>query len=334
VGVSAQLNGVDNLIANNPERYSDLEHPGDSFSYDMFAQIGQAIRSPSDVAPLGALQAEQLIAAGESQSAQRMMTYVNILGDRYEMFDGFFIHSRLGSSAALSQLPEAAITMPEVVLVRDDLSKPVLMLQTETDLIVLNSYFDRQEDSPTFRLWEVAGTAHADLYTGQTGFFDTGDDPNVTAVTEQNSIGFGAITCEKPVNAGPHHFVVKAAIAALNTWITDGEEPPTAERLAISDNPLRLALDDNGNVIGGVRTPYVDVPTAILSGEGQAGEGFCRLFGTTQLFDANLLNSLYADNDSYINEVVSSTDDAVSKGFIIEEDGELIKRYVTDNNIF
>ncbi len=57
VGVSAQLVGVSgsggplglnlSLKAVNPVRYAPLEHPGDSFSYDMFSQVAQAIRQPS-----------------------------------------------------------------------------------------------------------------------------------------------------------------------------------------------------------------------------------------------------------------------------------------------
>ena len=43
VGVSAQQVGVDALKAADPSRYGSLSHPGDSYSYDIFSQAGQAV---------------------------------------------------------------------------------------------------------------------------------------------------------------------------------------------------------------------------------------------------------------------------------------------------
>src|SRR5207244_1900706 len=90
VGVSAQYVGVEggpgivNVVSLplkkvNPARYGSLVHPGDSFSYDMFSQVGQAIRSPSGLNPLGDLRPKRIIAMGESQSAFRMVTYINAI---------------------------------------------------------------------------------------------------------------------------------------------------------------------------------------------------------------------------------------------------------------
>ena len=44
VGVSAQQVGVDVAKTTDPAAYSSLSHPGDSFSYDIFSQAGQAVR--------------------------------------------------------------------------------------------------------------------------------------------------------------------------------------------------------------------------------------------------------------------------------------------------
>jgi alpha/beta hydrolase family protein len=43
----------------------------------MFSQASQAIRRPVGVNPLGDLQIESVIATGDSQSAFRMVTYIN-----------------------------------------------------------------------------------------------------------------------------------------------------------------------------------------------------------------------------------------------------------------
>ena len=94
------------------------------------------------------------------------------------VYDGFLIHSRGGGGAPLSQEPEPEIDdAAHVVRIRTDLDVPVLTFQTETDLIILGYLPDRQPDGPRFRLWEVAGTAHADTYTLVVGFTDVGRRP-------------------------------------------------------------------------------------------------------------------------------------------------------------
>src|SRR3546814_5822557 len=86
------------------------------------------------------------------------------------------------------------------------------------------------------------------------------------------------------MNAAPqHHYVMQAALRALDRWVRTGEAPPIAERLQVSDSGA-LVLDAHGNARGGVRSPWVDVPTAQLSGLGQDGPGLLRLFGSTQPF--------------------------------------------------
>ena len=48
---------------------------------------------------------------------------------------------------------------------RTDQTAPIMDIQTETDVAsILNSYAARQPDTEHFRLWEVAGTAHADVH--------------------------------------------------------------------------------------------------------------------------------------------------------------------------
>ena len=116
----------------------------------------------------------------------------------------------------------------------------------------------------------------------------------------------------------------------------------------MSGEPPAFDLDENGNVIGGIRTAYVDVPIAKLSGEGQPpleldpdnpdldieNVDFCFLSGTTELFDAATLGSLYASNASYVEAVNNATDDAVEKGFLRPADGQLIKDYAASSDIF
>ncbi len=332
VGVSAQLVGVEGgegiipglpatgLKTADPERYGSLSHPGDSFSYDMYSQVGAALRQSGDIDPLGGLTPERIIAAGESQSAFRMVSYINAVHRITGIYDGFLVHSRGGGATPLSQEPEPDINAPGSVIVREDVDVPVFLFQAETDLLLLNSLADRQPDTDRIRTWEVAGTAHADTYTVVNGGTDKGDDPSIANVVEDLGLG-----CDKPINSGPHHFVLKAAIHALNEWVARGTLPPTAPLLDVQGTPPAFVLDQHGNVTGGVRSPHVDAPVATHSGLGQEGNLLCSLFGTTIPFDATKLSMLYPTHQAYVDAVTASADTAVAGGFLRPADSDLIK---------
>lgn len=333
VGVSAQRVGIEgsetpvaplHLKAANPERYESLEHPGDSFSYDIYSQAAQALREPGNMDLLEGLAIERLIAMGESQSAGRLVTYINAVHPLYNTFDGYLVHSRGDGAPALAQSPLEPIPAPESVLIREDLNVPVFNFQTETDVFLLGSITERQPDTDRFRLWEVAGTAHGDYYSFIIGREDTGEDPRFLLVEEADGIP-GFLSCDRPVNAGPMAWTLSAALRALITWVSDGTPPPTADLLAVNDAGDAFVKDDLGNVTGGVRTPWVEAPVAILSGEGQEGDRLCFLFGTTVLFDAAQMASLYVDQAGYEAAVSEALDEAITGGFLLEEDADRIR---------
>ena len=67
----------------------------------------------------------------------------------------------------------------------------MLELQSETDVLVMGSVNARQPDHDRFRLWEVAGSSHAETYllvasrthTDDTTIEELGDDSTAAAVT-------------------------------------------------------------------------------------------------------------------------------------------------------
>ena len=114
VAVSAQAFGVSGgkallgsiagstgVVGAEPARYGSLHHPGDQYAPDIFAQIGNALRSPNEPA-LGGLKPKHVVATGESQSAFYLTTFADAVQPRTNTFDGIFIHSRGGSGASLS----------------------------------------------------------------------------------------------------------------------------------------------------------------------------------------------------------------------------------------
>jgi hypothetical protein len=358
VGVSAQLRGIEAseggvdvgfpiyLKGIEAERYASLQHPGDSFSYDIFNQAAQAVRNPEGIDPLGGLEIGQVIAVGESQSAFRLTTYVNAIDPVAQLFDAFLIHSRGGGSAALSQEPQADVPTPEQVFIRDDVRVPVMTFQTDTDLLLLGWVPDRQPDSDNFVLWEVAGTAHGDVYSISldVGPQDLGDNPDIAAVVEVASPIPGIMDCGAPINSGPQHYVMNAAVHALAQWAAGGDPPTSAPRAEVVEVEIdpdaegrqashAAVTDDYGNILGGVRTAWVDVPIARLTGDPVGGSSFCGLFGTTTRFDDDTLAELYPTKADYLDAMTSSIEQSVTDGFLRPLDAELILQHAADNDI-
>jgi Alpha/beta hydrolase domain len=325
VGVSAQAVGVNGLKGGPPQgdpvRYASLTHPGDSYSYDMFSQAGQAIRDSADLL-LGGLRPQRLIAAGESQSAGRLVTYIDAVHPLVQVYDGFLVHSRGAAGAPLAQAPLPAVPTPVPSLIRDDLDVPVLVFQAENDVGGLQA---RRADTPMYRLWEVAGTAHFDQYGLVTGATDTGRRQSVaewfdSMLHPTNQPG-PTFTCESPINSGPQTFVLRSAIAHLNRWAAGGRPPPEAPRLELDpDGPGVYAVDANGNVLGGIRTPAVDAPVAKLSGFGQTGQQFCALFGTTVPLTQEQLSALYRSHGRFTFAWIRATLDSLQAGYLRPED--------------
>jgi hypothetical protein len=339
VGVSAQKAGIDggglvegmHLKMAAPDRYGVLEHPGDSWSFDIFTQVALVLRSPDGVLPLGALVPERVIALGESQSAAFLVTYINAVDPEVRVFDGFFVHGRGANGAGLDGFRLARggdtdtrtldlLSNPERI--RDDVRVPVLVLQSETDVVLLGGGQPAQPDGQHLRLWEIAGAAHADTYllvaSGQ-------DDGSLSAErlaellrpTTELVIG----NTDAPVNAGPQqHYVGQAAFEHLVAWVGGGAPPPAAARQEMTDDN-QLVLDEHGMAKGGIRTPWVDVPTATLSGLGGSGETFAFLFGKTEPFDDEALAAAYPDGRvGYLEKFSASLDGAIDAGFILADD--------------
>ena len=91
-------------------------------------------------------------------------------------------------------------------------------------------------------------------------------------------------------------------------------------RLA-STHPATLALDSHGNVLGGVRTPAVDVPISTLSGKAPKGSSLiCSFFGSSTPFSQAELVKLYHTKSGYLAAYTASLDKAIADGFILPAD--------------
>jgi hypothetical protein len=296
----------------DPGRYASLQHPGDGYSFDIYTQIARALRAGGPA--LGGRVPERILAVGESQSAYALTTYIDGVQPLTQAFDGFLVHSR-GSTAlplvgpGMSADLASSLGAGGPTKFRTDLDVPIIDVQSESDILSpLNSYDVRQPDSEHFRLWEVAGTAHADARL---------IGPLVSA----------GIDCGAPVNAGPMHFVVKAAFRALDRWVRDGTPPPKAPRLEVdtSGTTPAIARDEDKIARGGIRTPLVDAPVATVSGApGPSADLICLLLGSTTPLPADRLAQLYPSREAYLAAYRKSADAAVTAGFVLRADRDAL----------
>lgn len=330
VGVSAQQIGIEGgpvavrvdvpgseaaglgLKAIDPERYGSLQHPGDAFSFDIFTQVARALREPGPA--LGDLKASQVVAVGESQSAFALVTYVNGVQPLTRAFDGFFVHSRGAAGlvvAAAGQPADIAGSLGQApAIFRTDTDVPIFDVQTESDVVgILDSASVRQDDTDTFRLWEVAGAAHADLHL----------------VGEATA---SAVDCGVPINDAPLHVVAKAAFRHFVRWVEGGDPPPLAPRFELSAGDAAIQRDPDGIALGGLRTPPVDVPVRVLSGEqGPNPAVICLLLGSTRPLSDERLAQLYPSREAFQQRYDAAVDAAIDAGFVLEEDRAALDGY-------
>jgi hypothetical protein len=287
----------------DPPRYRALSHPGDDYSFDIFSQVAQAIRSPAGVDPMGGLPVARVLAAGQSQSASRLYGYVNEAQSGAGVIDGFLIH---GGGDKTFQTPPAV---------------PVLHLLSDAEASP-----ESPNTNVNYRLWEIAGTAHSDFYigyhqvVGQGPRFAGGPKRPASADARLHVVAgnYGEqphplhLACILAGSAFPMRYATAAALDRLDTWVETGDAPPNGPRFLFTAGAL--ARDRYGNAKGGVRLPPIDVPVA------RYVSTLCGLGGITIPFTDVELRLLYPTHAAYYAKMVAATATAVSAGFMLPED--------------
>jgi Alpha/beta hydrolase domain len=317
VGVSAQQVGVVTLKKFSMARYGviDVNQGGtvnnDALSYDIFSQAGQAIRSPKGVDMLGGLTPRHVIAIGESQSANRLSTYVNSIHPLANVYDGFLLLSSLNQK------------------IRTDMKVPVWKISTEFD-VAFGEANVRQPDTDLYRAWEISGTSHVDHH------LRLSREPLELRDMGTSSEAAFAPTCGVPTvgTRVPVQYVLSAAFDLLVRWVEKHTPPLKAPPITItsSGQPIVIARDNLGLALGGIRLPDVAVPTALNNGT-NTGPGACARWGYYKPFDIPTLSKLYPNHDLYVNAVEHVTNENVKSGFILKPDAETIIREASSSAI-
>lgn len=335
VGVSAQTVGVAALKKFSAARYGELDvgktvaagaglpagPDADALSYDIFSQVGEAIKHPTSVDMLHGLKPKLVLAAGESQSANRLSNYVNSINPSARVYDGFLLLSSLGRR------------------IRDDLPVPVIKISTEYDTLH-GEAASEQPDTAKFRSWEVAGASHVDQH------LRASREPMELRDNGKSLEAALAPLCANPQigTRVPTNYVVASALDKLAIWAKGGKPPPGAPRLAVTKLYPRPRAADvlrnaDGLAQGGIQLSELAVPTQINVGDNApantstapaggapTGAGACVRWGYSVDMSVEQLSARYPSHAAYVARVKKVADQNVRDGYILPFDADATVR--------
>ena len=134
------------------------------------------------------------------------------------------------------------------------------------------------------------------------------------------------------MNSARTHLVVGGALLALDRWTKRLGAPTRAPRIEVTPDAATavdpIVRDADGNGLGGIRLPQMQVPIATVDGlVNPAAPGapdlfqsFCRLFGRTQPFAPEVLDARYPNHLNYALTVYWFAVIDAGLGFIGPED--------------
>ena len=289
----------------NPGRYGDLQIANGQSS-EIIAQVGALIKSKQADNPLAGLPLRKMVLAGTSASAGVLIRYLPThmsmrLADLGPIFDGF--------------LPTSTGATIQAIDV------PMIQVPTMTEVNGGNATRRQDGDAPgdQYRSYEFAGMAHID---------------------SRDAIAYYPDPCKFPISRFPMAAYMSVALNHLFQWVDAGITPPRADRIWMDRNTANdgshMALDPNGNAIGGIRNPYVDVPIKKISVRNQGAEPpitnphpfvgnrgpqaqnqLCGLAGYEIAFSRDQLRELYGNPQNYRAKVEQSYDQGVREGWAL-----------------
>lgn len=292
VSVSAQEVGADALKMADSQRYAKINHPGDAAANAIFGQAGMAIRAQTDKLFGPCMPVKELIAVGQSQSSVELGLYLANQHPKDKMFDAFLLHTDPSGATPT--------TNPDV---------PVFAVFTMTEA----SGGKALSTLPNVLEWQVAGCTHNDDWLTSRGAIEQG-----AAATSGEKI-----ECTNPMNDFPSFWAYDTVLDQLDRWARTGAKPPSA--------PAMSAMkDQDGNVLGGMRLPDIDVPIATYTSSNTAKDASnfistfaCALSGSVVPLKPERLLQLYPTHDAYVQKYTQAADAAVAAGFMLPSDRDI-----------
>jgi hypothetical protein len=116
--------------------------------------------------------------------------------------------------------------------------------------------------------------------------------------------------------------------AAMERWVERGIAPPRAEPIQVTDGgtpQVAFVKDEFGNVKGGVRSSYLDVPVATynIGGTLNPGYAYCSSFGHELPFGSEFLGKLYGTpfaQQNYVAKVKQNVRQMLNGRWVLPEE--------------
>ena len=214
------------FVALNEPRYRAIKSNG-AQTGEILAQVGSLVRSgglmPGPV--------RKMVLGGTSMTAGVLINYLPA--------------HMVYRTPKMERIYDGFLPMSNGALVRD-VDVPMIHVPTmhEVSGNITNKQ-DSDEAGKQYRLYEFSGMGHIDT---------------------RDSVRMKPNPCALPLSTFPVQAYMSVALDHLLAWVDKGTVPPRAERILLDRNEAndgsQMALDEHGNPRAGIRTTYVDVPTA------------------------------------------------------------------------
>jgi Alpha/beta hydrolase domain len=301
----------------------------DGLKWDLISQVGALLKSSTIGSPFAGFNVRALYLTTQGGD---LVTYMNAirakLASGAPVYDGYVLKAPFTASRINQCSPAPSAGDPRQKIER--VGVPVIAVAAEGE--VLSTYGSRRADSDEpgdrYRLYEVAGAGHIDR-SAYYGF------PLIADQTAAgNALGTAAwpfaAPCEPaiPLMDTPIMSIAfDTAFAVLDDWVRNGKSAPRAERIGVNDGgtpKAAIVADRFGHGVGGLRTPYIDVPSASYV-TNSGGPGNCREMAHKTSFDAERLASVYGNTASYRSMVAASIDRLVKERWLTPGDARRVK---------
>lgn len=338
IGITSKPCNIQSLKKFDPERYRKLTWPsyaGPSLQppyssmeegafWDILTQTAELLRFGAD-SPLKAYPLKWWYLAGQSQSGAYLNTY---LANFYPVLKASGLKTLYNGFVNLVGVQFARGLGQESLNLKFQYREafhtdiPYLGITCEGDYSLFGQFdasdltnhcpLNSSSKESKCRYYEIGGAPHFDILC-----------PVILSDDEIHRAG-GTPLCVPPKTAPlqndfPLREYIVALLDKLHRWVTEGlapEEAPSFEKDAFG----RPKHDSVGNVLGGLRSPYLDVPAAqyVASNPsaGQEATGLC-LWMSREAFSQR-----YGNLENYLKLFREAMEQQIKDGWLLPEDGK------------
>ena len=345
IGVTVRAKAIERLKKFDYDRYRDLGFPspipkGDrgensncyeetspdtenGMIWDMLGGLAVLLKSKSGKNPLGERAAKYTLVTGATGGDLTTYTaaihpFATVDGEK-PCYDGYLIHmtGHPGNinqeEPTLSPLDDRCKLFINVPIIRTNTMGDILGVTVHPDWSYVQRRHDSDLEDMQYRLYEMSGAAIGSSYDRRIipcreDIIKCGgkpdDNPFILDTNEDDSF--------------PTRYLMRAAMHNLKLWVAKEKVPPRADRIYLHGKyPYAVfQIDTIGNVCGGVRSPFVDVPVRRYLPDGKV-----------ELIDTEVLYQLYPSFDMYYEQLAYSLTKCIGEGWILAEDEPEILRW-------